>query len=110
MSAATWAPAPSSRGELRLTPRGRRVVWAAAALLAAGAVLTGGRAVAETPAAPVSVDTYTVGSGESLWSIAAGITAPGQDVRDTVDHLADLNNMASSALVAGQQILVPVAD
>ncbi|WP_298459672.1 LysM peptidoglycan-binding domain-containing protein [uncultured Cellulomonas sp.] len=110
MSAATWAPAPSSRGELRLTPRGRRVVWTAAVLLAGGALLTGGRAVAEAPAPAVPVDTYTVGSGESLWSIAAGFTDPGEDVRVTVDDLADLNNMASSELVAGQQILVPTAD
>lgn len=107
MSAATMTPTLTGGGELRLTPRGRRVVRTVAVLLAGGALLTGGRAVADAPAAPVAVDTYTVGTGETLWSIASGFTAPGEDVRETVDRLATLNNRASSGLVAGEQILVP---
>ena len=110
MSAATMTPGVVRGGELRLTARGRRVVRAAAVLLVAGALLTGGRAVAETPAAPVAVDSYTVGSGETLWSIASAFTAPGEDVRETMDRLAELNGMAGSGLTAGQQILVPVGE
>lgn len=109
MSAATMSPSLAGGGELRLTPRGRRVVRAVAVLVAAGALLTGGRAVADSPAPPVSVDTYTVGSGETLWSIASAFTAPGEDVRDTVDRLAELNGMGGSGLTAGEQILVPAA-
>ena len=107
MSAATMHAGPVG-GELRLTPRGRRVVSTVAALLAGAALLTGGRAVAESATPAVSVDSYTVGSGETLWSIASAFTAPGEDVRDTIDELAALNGMADTALVAGQQILVPV--
>lgn len=98
----------SGTGELRLTPRGRGVLRAVGVLLAVAALLSGGRAVADAPAPAVSVDSYTVGSGETLWSIASGLTAQGEDVRDAVDRLADLNGMAGSALTAGQQILVPV--
>lgn len=108
MSAATMTPGMSGGGELHLTRRGRRVVQAVAVLLAGAALFSGGRAVAESPAAGVSVDSYTVGSGETLWSIASAFTGPGQDVRDTVDRLADLNGMSGSGLTAGEQILVPV--
>jgi Tfp pilus assembly protein FimV len=99
---------PSSGGELRLTARGRWLVRTVAVVVAAGALLTGGRAVAEGPGAPVAVDTYTVGSGETLWSIAAAFAAPGEDVREVVDELSALNGITGSALTAGDQILVPV--
>lgn len=115
MSAATMSPRMSVGGmpvggELRLTRRGRRVVQTVAVLLAGGALLVGGRAVAEAPGPAVSVDSYTVGSGETLWSIASAFTAPGEDVRDTVDRLAELNGRVGSTLTAGEQILVPVTD
>ncbi len=110
MSAATMTAGISGGSQLRLTRRGRAVVRTAAVLVAGAALLSGGRAVAESPAPAVSVDSYTVGSGETLWSIAAAFTAPGEDVRDTIDELAALNGMEGSALVAGEQILVPVGD
>ena len=110
MSAATMTPGLPGAGRLRLTRRGRVVLRAAAVLVAGAALLSGGRAVAESPAPAVSVDSYTVGSGETLWSIASAFTAPGEDVRDTVDRLADLNGMTGSSLTAGVQILVPVSE
>jgi hypothetical protein len=117
MSAALMAPqaaiAPRREGgptggELRLTVRGRWVVRALALVVAGAALLTGGRAFADGAGAPVAVDTYTVGEGETLWSIAGAFTAPGEDVREVVDELTELNGMAGSALTAGDQILVPV--
>jgi hypothetical protein len=116
MSAAMMAPqvriAPRrverTGDELRLTTRGRWVVRSLALVVAGAALLTGGRAVAEGPGAPVAVDTYTVGAGETLWSIAGAFAAPGEDVREVVDELAELNGMAGSGLTAGDQILVPV--
>ena len=109
MSAATMSPVLSGGGELRLTARGRTVVRFLAVVVAGAALLTGGRAVAEGPSAPVAVDTYTVGSGETLWSIASAYTAPGEDVRDVVAELSELNRMSGSSLTVGDQILVPVA-
>lgn len=95
---------------LRLTPRGRVVVFALALLLGLGAMLGGQAASADAPAPAVPVQTYTVRAGETLWDIAVGLAAPGQDVRDVVDDLRALNDLAGSALVAGQQILLPAAD
>ncbi len=57
---------------------------------------------------PVAADTYTVGSGETLWGIAVSLTEPGADVRDTVVEIQQLNAMSGGDLRAGEQIYVPV--
>jgi len=93
---------------LTLTDRGRRLLRFAAGAVLLVAVLLGGRAVAGEPSAPVSVDTYTVSAGETLWAIASAYTAPHEDVRDTISTLVDLNGLGSSSVRAGEQILVPV--
>lgn len=91
---------------LRLTRRGRVVVFLLA--LGAGLWALGGQvAAADAPAAAVPVQTYTVRAGETMWEIAAGIAAPGEDVRDVIDDVLELNEMSSAALTAGQQILLP---
>lgn len=95
---------------LHLTPRGRRVVTTLAIGLALVAGLLGGRAMASSPEEGIAVDVYTVGSGETLWGIAAARSAPGVDVRDVVDELMSLNELSSSDLATGQQLLVPVTD
>ncbi|MDQ2623876.1 MAG: LysM peptidoglycan-binding domain-containing protein [Actinomycetota bacterium] len=117
MSAATWEHSgamvghPSARGArpLHLTPRGRRVVTAFAVGLALVVGLVGGRAMASSPEQGIAVDVYTVSSGETLWSIASSLAAPGVDVRDAVEDLMSLNELESSAIAAGQQLIVPVA-
>jgi len=81
-----------------------------AVVVALVAGLVGGRAMASSPEQGVPVDVYTVGVGETLWSIASSRAAPGADVRDVIDDLKSLNELSSSSLAAGQQILVPVAD
>lgn len=63
----------------------------------------------DTPAA-VPADTWTVASGETLWSIASAVTEPGHSVRDTVDDIKALNALESSSIAAGQQLLVPALD
>lgn len=108
MSAAVSYPRGTSAGvSLTLTARGRRVLSAAAVVLALVVVLFGGRAVAGTPATALAVDTYTVSPGESLWTIASAYTASHEDVRDTVGELVELNGLVGGAVRAGQQILVP---
>ena len=93
---------------LHLTARGRRVVTALAIVLALAVGMVGGRAMASGPERGVEVDVYTVGSGETLWSIASTRSSPGQDVRDIVDELMSLNELRDSSLLAGQQLLIPV--
>lgn len=94
---------------LRLTRRGRAVVWALGASLAAA---VGGAAVsaqADGPASQaVEVQRVVVAPGDTLWALAAGVAAPGEDVRDVVLELMSLNRLPSGGLQAGQTIVVPV--
>ncbi len=76
-------------------------------LLVVAAAFIAPYAVASDSADPVATDTWTVASGETLWSIAASLTGPGGDVWDTVDAIKRLNATESSTIVAGEQILVP---
>lgn len=92
---------------LRLTRRGRAVVVALALLVSMPLVGAGGRAVAEGPGAPLEVTVHTVAPGETLWEFATQIAQPGQDVRDVVEHLRELNELTSGALWVGQTILLP---
>ena len=92
---------------LRLTRRGRVVVFALALGFALAGMLGNQVANAGTAAPAVPVETYTVRAGETLWDIAVSLAAPGQDVRDLVDDLVALNDLPGSGLTAGQQILLP---
>ncbi len=51
---------------------------------------------------------HRVADGDTLWSVAATITDPGDDVRASVRVLMELNALTESDLVIGQVILVPV--
>lgn len=93
-------------GRLHLTRRGR-VVVALLGLLVVAAGAMGGRAVADGPERATEVTTHAVMSGETLWQIAAEVAAPGEDVRDVVQRLQDLNGLASGSLQAGQVLLIP---
>lgn len=91
---------------LQLTVRGRRLVVVLAAVLGCAVGLYGGWAVADepTPAVPVA---EVVTAGETLWSIAARLSGPGEDLRDVVAQIQRLNGMETAALRAGDVILVP---
>lgn len=93
---------------LRLTRRGRAVLvlLAVAVLLLAARV---GVAVASGPGEPTEVRVHVVSSGETLWELARGVAAPGEDLRDVVGALVELNGLESSGLDAGQKIVLPVA-
>ncbi|WP_231581878.1 LysM peptidoglycan-binding domain-containing protein [Cellulosimicrobium funkei] len=104
------AAVPERAGErpLRLTRRGRvvLVLLAAVLLLLAARV---GVAVASAPGEPVEVRVHVVTAGETLWELAQGVAAPGEDLRDVVNGLAELNGLSSSGLQAGQKILLPAS-
>ena len=98
---------PTTR--MRLTRRGRLVLVGLGLALAAGAGSIAGQAVAEAPLAEQATTTVVVGPGDSLWTIAQGIAAPGEDVRDVVSGLAELNELDGLGLQVGEELLLPAS-
>lgn len=94
-------------GSLRLTRRGRLTVWFAAGAVGLTVGLAAQSADAEAPRTAVEVQTRTVAAGETLWEIAASVATPGQDVRDVVAELSEVNGLVGGGLQAGQQLLLP---
>ena len=92
---------------LRLTGRGRVVVTILAVVAATFLTFASQQAFAGEGGGAVHVDTRTVVAGETLWEIAREYAHPGQDIRDVVDELAELNGLQTSGLRAGQELLVP---
>jgi len=100
------APLP----RLRLTRRGRVVftVLAAIPVVIAALVfaLNGGGAVATSDTATVPLQTITVQSGQTLWSLAEEI-APNADPRDFIAEVLAVNGDAASMLQTGSQLAIP---
>jgi Tfp pilus assembly protein FimV len=106
---ARTAPQATAPGGLRLTRRGRLVVFltflaAALALLvfAVSDAATGSGEVGR----PVPVTMVTVETGDTLWSIATR-AAPGEDPRALIDRIQQLNTL-EGPLQVGSTIAVPV--
>ena len=97
------------RSTVRLTRRGRVVVVVAALLvaLAVGVFLTAAGSVAtQRPGTPEPTRIVQVGSGDTLWDIAAGLADDG-DVRAVMEEIKQLNALDSGVLQAGQRLVVP---
>lgn len=91
------------------TARLRRTITLS--ILIVAAAVFGPQAFANDESAPpAQLDTYTVGYGDTLWSIAANLTPEGRDVRDTMAEIKKVNAMSRSQLQAGEQILLPHLD
>jgi nucleoid-associated protein YgaU len=58
---------------------------------------------------PVPTEVYVVRSGDTLWEIAAPVTAPGDDVRATIAEIVELNDLRGAGLSVGQELRVPIA-
>src|SRR5690625_1174645 len=102
-----YGPTASSAG-LRLTTRGRIVIFGFVALVALVlSVFIGSSAQAGQQDAGVEVTTITIADGETLWSYAKDIAEPGDDIRDVVELIKDLNNLTNSQVRAGQQLVLP---
>ncbi|UUZ60586.1 LysM peptidoglycan-binding domain-containing protein [Nocardioides sp. B-3] len=96
---------------MRLTRRGRVVVFLAAlTLLLIAAFFPGSVAVgSETPGKAEPTEIVMVGTGDTLWGIAAELNVDG-DIRSTMHEIERLNALESAALSAGQRLRVPVSD
>jgi hypothetical protein len=105
------ARAGDSGAGLRLTRRGRLVVFLTflAAVLAVGVFALSGSATGSGERGePVPVTMVQVESGDTLWSIATRV-APGEDPRDLIDEIEELNALDGS-LPVGERIAVPLAE
>jgi len=63
--------------------------------------------VAAGPAPALEVVGYTVQPGDTLWRIAADAAVPGEDVRDVIVELQELNGLPRAELTAGQRLVLP---
>ena len=99
------------RGQVRLTRRGRVVVFVAAMIFVLGAAVFLGASSMATNHSGVQQPTRVVmvESGDTLWGIAADLAADGE-VREMVHTIKEINALDSAMLVAGQEIYVPLAD
>ncbi len=99
---------PAQRGELRLTRRGRLVVFVGAlSLLLMVAFFWGAGSVAtDRSGSPEPTRVVMVEEGDTLWAIASELAGDG-DVRAMVDRIERLNALDSSMLLTGQKIRVP---
>jgi hypothetical protein len=93
----------------RLTRRGRLAVFAFSLLviLAIGVVLASGAVGTKESGTPEPTETVMVGTGDTLWGIAAE-AADGGDVREMVERIKRLNALDSGLVTAGQRLRVPV--
>jgi len=84
------------------------VIVALALLVLVGAGLVGQRAVAEAPGTGVEVQLHTVAPGETLWQYAQTVRESGEDLRDVVAQLRELNGLTTAELQTGQVVLLPL--
>jgi hypothetical protein len=87
------------------------VVLSLAVILLAGFAFTAGAGDVVADSADSQSTSYvvlTVGSGDSIWSIARAV-ADGRDVRSVVDAIVTANSLSDGDVTAGQKIRVPLA-
>jgi predicted Zn-dependent protease len=103
------APARGRTSTVRLTRRGRFLVVVAALVVAfaIGVFVTAAGSVAtQEPGTPEPTRIVQVTSGQTLWDIAADLSAGG-DVRAMMEKIERLNALDSSVLQVGQRLVVP---
>lgn len=68
-------------------------------------LLIGGAADAEGPPAPATE--YLVGTGDTLWEIAADHAGPDVDLRNLIADIKRMSDLGSSTIYPGQILLIP---
>ncbi|MDO7867642.1 LysM peptidoglycan-binding domain-containing protein [Nocardioides jiangxiensis] len=104
---ARTGPAPA--GQLRLTRRGRLVVFMGAVLVVfalAFVIMGGSSASTDAGGSPTATERIVVAPGQTLWDIASAHSDG--DVRATVDAIEKLNALDGAMLYAGQELYIPV--
>lgn len=108
MSTLTMNPVPVA-APIRLTRRGRWLltVLMLGTLLALSVGFGSGSVAGPDRGEAPATTSVVVTEGASLWSIADDIAAPGE-TREVMYEIERLNDLASSTLVPGQTLVVPV--
>ena len=99
---------PTRTSSVRLTRRGRLVVFAFGLLvvLALGVLWGSGSVATERAGTPESTRVVQVQPGDTLYDLAAGLETDG-DINAMVERIQDLNALDSGVLQAGQRLRVP---
>ena len=106
------------RSTVRLTRRGRAVVFAFALVVLFGIALIGARVAfaagggddAGFRGTGSAAHTMVVGDGDTLWDISAeAVTGTDASIREMEQTIKELNSLESSMLVAGQTLVIPTA-
>ena len=115
MSTLSLSPAFSpvaarARSTVRLTRRGRLVVFVTSLFLALGVafMLAGGAVGTGEAGQPAPTEVVQVAPGDTLWGIASEIATDG-DVRAVMNEIERLNALESTGVSAGQKLRVPVS-
>jgi LysM repeat protein len=95
----------------KLNRRGRLartfVVLSLAIVLASLVSAKAGAGTDITVTKPGSFITVTVAPGETVWTLANRVAAPG-DVRALVSEIISVNNLSSVDITAGQKVRIPL--
>ena len=104
-----FVPTAARRSTVRLTRRGRLVVFVTSLLLvlAAAFFLAGGAVGTGEAGTPPPTEIVQVGPGDTLWGIASEIAVDG-DVRSVMNDIQRLNALETAGVQAGQKLRVPV--
>ena len=105
-----FSTAPAhTRSSVRLTRRGRLVVFVTSLFLVLGVaiMLAGGAVGTDSAGQQIPTEVVTVAPGDTLWAIASDIATDG-DVRAAMNEIERLNALESAGLQAGQKLRVPV--
>ncbi|MBA2697908.1 MAG: LysM peptidoglycan-binding domain-containing protein [Nocardioidaceae bacterium] len=99
---------PRADGPVRLTRRGRLLIFLTLVAVTCAAVASvAGPALSAGEAHHAPSRTVVVSSGETLWEIAQQI-APGEDPREVIDDIVDLNALNDAGSIrVGQQLQIP---
>ncbi|PVG80986.1 peptidoglycan-binding protein LysM [Nocardioides gansuensis] len=102
---------PQQPSSVRLTRRGRLVVFVAALMLVlmAGFFLGSGAVGTGEAGKPEPTEIVMVGTGDTLWGIAAELAEDGE-VRSMMREIQELNALDSVSLTAGQRLRVPLSE
>jgi len=98
------------RSTVRLTRRGRLVVFLTSLFVVLGAIFifAGGAVGTSEKGQPPATEIVKVGPGDTLWGIADQAAGDG-DTREMVSQIRRINSLDSAALAAGQKLRVPAA-